>query len=78
METKYIYKGTDITIDIIMKIEHVVRIIAQKSGCDFDECYRDFLNSKTYIALQNTESVMWAECAEFIVEEYFREMQGKL
>ena len=73
MDKKYIYKGTDITIDIIMKVEHVVRIIAQISDRGFDECYRDFLNSKTYSALQNTESVMWAESAEFIVAEYYRE-----
>ena len=74
MDKKYLYKGTDITIDIIMKIEHVVRIIAEKSRSGFDDCYREFAGSKTYIALQNTESVLWAESAEFIVDEYYREL----
>jgi len=31
--------------------------------------------TKTYAALQNTTSVMWAESAEFIVDEYYREIE---
>jgi hypothetical protein len=73
MDKKYVYKGTDITIDVIMKIEKVVRIIAEKERRDFDDCYRDFMNSGTYVALQNTNSAMWAESAEFIADEYYRE-----
>ena len=73
MENRYVYKGQDITLDVIMKIEHVMRIIAEKECREFDDCYKDFIESKTYYALQNTNSLMWAESAEFVADEYFRE-----
>ena len=75
MKNKYVYRGQDITIDVIMKIEHVARLIAEKKTCEFEQAYSDFIVSKTYAALQITESVMWAESAEFIVDEYFREFR---
>ena len=74
MKNKYVYRGQDITIDVIMKIEHVARLIAEKKTCDFEKAYIEFIVSKTYAALQKTESVMWAESAEFIADEYFREL----
>ena len=73
MESRYVYKGQDITLDVIMKIENIIRLIAEKECREFDDCYKDFIDSKTYIALQNTDSVMWAESAEFIADEYYRE-----
>ena len=73
MEKKYLYKGQDITLDILFKQEHVVSIIAEKDGEEFDAVYDDFLQSKTYGALQNTASLMWTESAEFIADEYYRE-----
>ncbi|GHV31390.1 hypothetical protein FACS1894167_13700 [Synergistales bacterium] len=76
MENKYVYKGQDITTDVIMKIEKITRLIAEQKDCDFEKAYRDFLGSKTYTALQNTESLMWAESEEFIVDEYYRERQN--
>lgn len=69
----YQYKGEDITLDIIMKIEHVVRLIEEKTGRDFDECLYDFYKTKVYEALKQPNSLMWSESAEFIVDEYFRE-----
>jgi hypothetical protein len=73
MENRYVYMGQDITIDVLMKIENITRLIAEKEFRNFDDCYEDFINSKTYAALQNTNSVMWAESAEFVVDEYYRE-----
>ena len=73
MNSIYVYKGQDITLDILMKTENVIRIIAEKERRNFDDCYKGFVDSKTYIALKNTDSVMWAESAEFIADEYFRE-----
>ena len=78
MENKYIYRGQDITTDVVMKIEHVVYLIAEKKSCDFERAYHDFIESKAYAALQKTESVMWAESAEFIVDEYFGEYDSKV
>lgn len=78
MENRYVYKGQDITLDVIMKIENITRIIAEKECRDFDDCYESFINSKTYCTLQNTNSIMWAESAEFIADEYLREKTGSM
>ena len=51
-----------------------MRLTAEKGCLDFDDCYNDFITSKTYAALQNTDSVMWAESAEFVADEYLREI----
>jgi len=76
MENRYVYKGQDITLDVIMKIEHITRIIAVIENCSFDDCYEALIKSKTYAALQNTNSTMWAESAEFVADEYFREKES--
>lgn len=73
MNKKYVYKGQDITLDIVMKVEKIVRLIAEKENKDFDDVYIEFSESKTYASLQNTETLIWAESAEFIVDEYNRE-----
>jgi hypothetical protein len=76
MEKKYIYKGQDITVDILFKEEHIVSLLAAKEGRKFDDVYADFLQSQTYEALQNTATLLWSESAEFIVDEYYREKEG--
>lgn len=73
MLNRYIYQGEDITLDVIMKIEHVVRLISQISGDHFDACLYEFYKSQVYEALIQTGSLMWSESAEFIVDEFFRE-----
>ena len=72
-EERLLYKGQDITLDITMKIEHVVRIIAEQQQIPFDDAYRNFAGSAAYRALQNTHTLMWAESAEYIVDRYFEE-----
>jgi hypothetical protein len=76
MLNKYIWNGKDITLGVMTKIEHVVRLLAQKEAKSFDEVYKDFLNSKTYSAIQRVENVYWTESAEFLVDEYYREKEG--
>ncbi|MDR2842752.1 MAG: hypothetical protein LBV52_06085, partial [Spirochaetaceae bacterium] len=66
----------DITFGVMAKIEHTVRLIAQKEGKSFDEVYGEFLASKTYSALQRVQNDYWAESAEFLVDEYYREKAG--
>ena len=73
METKYIYKEQDITIDLMFKIEHIVNIMAERENKDFDMAFADFLDSNTYKTLQQTDNLLWAESSEFIVDEYDRE-----
>ena len=75
METKYNYKGEDITIDMMFKIEQIVNIIAEREKKDFDTAFADFSVSNTYKNLQNTRSLLWAESSEFIADEYFKEVQ---
>ncbi|MDR2608042.1 MAG: hypothetical protein LBC57_06580 [Treponema sp.] len=76
MENRYVYKDQDISVDVLMKIEDVVTKIAARESKNFDTTYDDFLNSKTYRVLQNTNTLLWAESAEFIVDEYYRELGG--
>jgi hypothetical protein len=73
METKYFYKGQDITIDLMLKIERIVNILAERENKDFDTVLAEFLASGTYRTLQQTNSLLWAESSEFIVDEYDRE-----
>jgi hypothetical protein len=75
METKYSYKGQDITIDMMFKIEHIVNILAERANRDFDTVFAEFLVSDTYRILQQTDSLLWAESSEFIVDEYDREKE---
>jgi hypothetical protein len=73
MQAKYLYKGQDITTDILFKIEHIVSIIAEKEKIPFEEAYFNFLNSNAYKLLQKTSCLMWIESTGFIVDEYYRE-----
>jgi len=77
METKYIYKGQDITTDMMFKIEHIVNILAERDKKDFDTAFAEFLASKTYKILQKTNNLLWTESSEFIVDEYDREINEK-
>ena len=67
------WNNQDITLDILMKIEQVVRILSEKFKKPFDEELKDFYKSRTFRALKNTQSEMWAESAEFIADEFERE-----
>ena len=73
MKAKYFFNGEDITIDIFFKIEHIVNIIAEKENITFDDAYEAFLNSNTYKIIKRTNNLYWAESAEFISDEYYRE-----
>jgi len=53
METKYTYKGQDITIDMMFQIEHIVNILAKRENKNFDAIFAEFLASNTYRILQN-------------------------
>ncbi|MBR0496627.1 MAG: hypothetical protein IJJ71_10685 [Treponema sp.] len=70
---KYMWNNQDITLDILMKTEQVVRILSEKLKKPFDEELKDFYKSRTFRALKNTQSEMWAESAEFIADEFERE-----
>jgi len=76
-EEKYFYKGQNLTTLIISKIEHVVGILAENEVRSFEDCYRDFLVSRTYLNLLNTDTLLWGESAEFIVDDYYREKSNK-
>jgi hypothetical protein len=71
VKDKYIYKGKDISFLVIRKIEQVVFIIAEKENTNFEDAYSKFLDSQTYKSLQNTNTLMWFENAEFIAGEYY-------
>jgi hypothetical protein len=70
---KIMYNGQELTFLIAQKTEHIVSIIAEKEKTSFDSAYANFSNSKIYKSLQVPASMLWAENAEFIADEYFRE-----
>ena len=76
MQEHYDYKGQDLTMDITMKIEDIVHQIAEKERLPFDQCLEKFTTSRTYQNLQNTMTQLWAESAEYIVDEYYRDIQN--
>ena len=77
MNGKYIFKGDDITTDVLFKIEHILNIIAEKENIIFDKAYENFILSNTYGILKRTNNLYWAESAEFLADEYYREKEGK-
>jgi hypothetical protein len=46
---------------------------AHKENIPFDDAYTLFASSGTYGILQRTDNLYWAESAEFLVDEYYRE-----
>jgi len=78
MKDKYVFKGEDITIDVLFKIEQIASILAEKENIVFDDAYEMFVSSETYSILKRTDNLYWAESAEFLVDEYYRENSRKL
>ena len=77
MKDKYVFKDQDITTDVLFKIEQIVSILAEKEKIHFDDAYETFMVSDTYKILKRTENLYWAESAEFIADEYYREKNNK-
>lgn len=71
----YSFNNQDITLDILMKMEESIRILAEILKKPFDEVLGLFYGSRTFISLKNTESCMWAESSQFIADEYLREIK---
>ena len=69
---KIIYNGQEINFILMQKVEHIVSLIAEKENISFDSAYANFSASQLYVSLQNPASLLWAENAEFIVDEYYR------
>jgi len=72
---EFYYKDKNLTTLILTKTEHIVEIIAEKEKLPFEDCYRDFLLSKTYRNLIDTDTLLWGESAEFVVDDYYLEKQ---
>jgi hypothetical protein len=73
MSARYEYKGKNLTTLVLHKIELVAARLAEKENRNFEDCYKDFSESKTFKNLRDTETLLWAESAEFIVDDYERE-----
>jgi hypothetical protein len=78
MNDKYIFKDQDITTDVLFKIEQIVSILAEKGHIPFDDAYEVFISSDTYNTLKRVNNLYWAESAEFIADEYYREKSGRI
>jgi len=73
VKDKYIFKEQDITTDVLFKIEQIISTISEKEHISIDDAYSMFVSSNTYNILHRTDNLYWAESAEFIVDEYYRE-----
>lgn len=71
----YSFNNQDITLDILWKMEEVTRLLTEILKKPFDEVLGLFYKSKTFAALKNTESCMWAESSQYIADEYLREIK---
>lgn len=69
---EYIYKGQDVSICVLIQIENVVRILARREGCSFDEMLARFYRSRTYRNLTNPDCGLWAESADYIADDFVR------
>jgi len=80
--SKYVYHGIDITLDVYEKICSVIELMVEKEKKkkkkSFDECYLLFSSSQVYELLQNEESLMWSESAEYLLDEYYRRRESVL
>jgi hypothetical protein len=74
----YTYKGKNITALVLTKLEHVVSLLAERSGDSFENCYISFIRSKAYCNLIDTETLLWSESAEFIIDDYCREEERSI
>ena len=72
MGEKYVYHGIDITLDMYEKISSVVEILSDMEKKSFDDTFALLLRSSLYSALQNPDTALWAESAEFLADEYYR------
>ena len=77
MKGKYIFKNQDITTDILFKIEQVSSILAEQEKISFDDAYNNFISSDTYTIMKRIDNLYWAESAEFLVDEYYREKNNR-
>lgn len=78
VEPIYMFNGQDITIVICMLIRDVAHEISKKEKISFNEALDSFYESATYLNLQNTENVLWAEAAGYIADMYFAEKSKRL
>jgi len=73
---KLMYNGQEIGFLLVQKIEQIISIISEYEKVSFDSAYEIFAESKVYKSMQNPSSMLWAENAKFIVDEYYREKEG--
>ena len=61
--------------DVYEKIKSVVELLAQKEKLSFEDAYLAFAESPVYEAMQNTETILWYESPEYLVDEYYRKVE---
>lgn len=72
-ESKYIFNGKDITMNICIQIRAVCQIVAAEWNIDFEEATFHFYQSKTYQKLTNLDTALWAESPQYIADLFFDE-----
>jgi hypothetical protein len=74
MTVCYTFNGKDITMNMIIQIKLVIKILQKHYNIGFEDAVGRFYTSNTYKTLQQTENGLWAESAEYIADRYFEEV----
>ncbi|MDE7311243.1 MAG: hypothetical protein K2N87_06440 [Eubacterium sp.] len=69
----YTFNGKDITMNVCIQIRAVIKLLQERLGLGFEEAAICFYQSETYKTLQNTDNALWAESAEYIMDQYLAE-----
>ena len=75
MKPIYEFNGKDITMNVIIQLKQIVKIIQSRFDLDFESAVMQFYWSKTYVVLQQVENTLWAESAGYIADRYFEEVE---
>lgn len=75
--TCYTFNNKDITMNMIIQIRDVIKILQKRYNTDFMDAAMKFYKSETYKILQQTENTLWAESAQYIADRFFEE-KGEL
>ena len=76
MSSIYEFNGKDITMNVCIQIRAVMDILQERLNISFEDAMLMFYQSETYIILQQTENGLWAESAEYIVDQFLTEKKS--
>lgn len=78
MEVIYTFNGKDITMNVLIQIRAVIKIIQKKLKLSFEDAMGLFYNSKTYEILQNTEKLFGRNQQSILLTDTLRKRNNNI